>query len=183
VGGEENAFLGEAVDVGRLVFLLAVAGEVTETEVVGEEVDDVGLRGRVEEKRKREKEAEEFRHGGRFQREESPILFKVKFGESFLKGEGGARFGAEGGVVIFDEIAAGGEGGGGPAGDPGEVVPKEADAGTDEVALVEDAVVTGGRSEAVLAGGAPVLAQGVGEIVEGLVFLFAVGGSESEVEA
>ena len=48
VAGEEDAFFGETVDVGGLVFLLTVAGEITEAEVVGEDVDDVGLGGCVE---------------------------------------------------------------------------------------------------------------------------------------
>ena len=43
--GEAHAFCGEAVDVGRLDLLLAVAAKVAVAEVVGHDEDDVGLGG------------------------------------------------------------------------------------------------------------------------------------------
>ena len=101
----------------------------------------------------------------------------------FFEGEGGTGFEAEGEVVVFDEVTSGGEGGGGAVGDLGEIVTEEADAGSDEVAFVEDAIVTGGRSEAVLAGDSVVFAKGVGEVVKGFVFSLTIGGGEGEVVA
>ena len=45
MGGEFHAFRSEPVDVGCFEFLLAVAGEITVTEIVGQNVDDVWFFG------------------------------------------------------------------------------------------------------------------------------------------
>jgi len=57
--GETEPLLGEAIDAGSLELLLSVAAEITDTEVVGENVDDVRLESFGYEKTGESEEQEE----------------------------------------------------------------------------------------------------------------------------
>ena len=62
MAGEAHAVGGELVDVGSAEMFLAVAGDVAVTEVVGDDVDDVGF---LSEERREESEEEKGDCGNR----------------------------------------------------------------------------------------------------------------------
>lgn len=70
VGRELDALATKAVDVGSFKFLLAIDGKVSEAEVIGEDVDDVGLLFREEGGGEQEGQEELF-HGVRNHRRRS----------------------------------------------------------------------------------------------------------------